>query len=56
MVRAAIIGITGFAGEELFNVLLKHPEVQVTNISAKIDKPKDICEIFPEYKGRFSMI
>lgn len=56
MIRVAIIGVTGYAGEELLDILLEHPEVKVTNVSAKIDEPKDVCEIFPKYKGRFSMV
>jgi len=55
MVNVGIIGATGYAGEELIDILLRHPGVKIRNISAKIDKPQDISEVFPRFKGRISM-
>ncbi len=55
MLNVGIIGATGYAGEELIDILLRHPGVKIRNISAKIDKPQDISEIFPKFKGRISM-
>lgn len=55
MVNAGIIGATGYSGEELIDILLRHPGVKIKNISAKIDKPRDISEIFPKFKGRITM-
>jgi len=56
MVNVGIVGATGYAGEELIDILLKHPQARITNISAKIDKPRDIADIFPKFKGRISML
>ncbi len=56
MVNVGIIGATGYAGEELIDILLRHPEVRITNLSAKIDKPQIIAEIFPRFKNRISII
>ncbi len=56
MVNVGIIGATGYAGEELIDILLRHPSVRIRNISAKIDKPQDISEIFPKFKSRISMV
>lgn len=56
MVNAGIIGVTGFAGEELIDILLKHPSVRIVNISAKIDKPRKISDIFPKFKNRLDLI
>jgi N-acetyl-gamma-glutamyl-phosphate reductase len=56
MINVAIVGATGYAGEELIGLLLKHPQVKITNISAKIDKPKLISEIFPKFSGRIKLI
>lgn len=56
MVNVGIIGATGFAGEELIDILLKHPEARITKIYAKIDKPKKVSDIFPKFKARIDLI
>ncbi len=56
MLNVGIIGATGYAGEELINILLRHPHVRITNISAKIDKPRAISKLFPKFKGRIELI
>ncbi len=50
-VKAGIIGVTGYAGEELLRILLKHPQVKITYLSAKLENyPQKIKEIFPWYE------
>ena len=56
MLNVGIIGATGYAGRELIDILLRHPGVKITNLSAKIDEPKDISEIFPKFKDRINLI
>jgi N-acetyl-gamma-glutamyl-phosphate reductase len=56
MLNVGIIGATGYAGEELIDILLRHPEVRITNISAKIDKPQKISQIFPKFEGRINLV
>lgn len=56
MINVGIVGATGYAGEELIDILLRHPEARITNICAKIDKPKNISEIFPKFKGRINLV
>ena len=56
MLRVGIVGATGYAGEELIGILLEHPHVRITNLSAKIEKPQDISEIFPKFKNRIDLI
>ncbi len=56
MINVGIIGATGYAGRELIDILLRHPSVRITNLSAKIDEPKDISEIFPKFKDRINLI
>ncbi|MFH1269471.1 MAG: N-acetyl-gamma-glutamyl-phosphate reductase [Candidatus Omnitrophota bacterium] len=56
MINVGIVGATGYAGEELIDVLLRHPDARITNLSAKIDKPQDISEIFPKLKARISLV
>lgn len=56
MVNIGIMGATGYAGEELISLLLRHPFVRITHLSAKIDKPQAISEIFPQFKKKISLI
>jgi N-acetyl-gamma-glutamyl-phosphate reductase len=56
MVRAGIVGATGYAGEELIGLLLKHPQVRITSVSAKIDEPENIADIFPKFKNRIDLV
>ncbi len=56
MINVGILGATGYAGEELINILLRHPGVRIVNLSAKIDKPQAISKIFPKLNGILDLI
>ncbi|MFA4889015.1 MAG: N-acetyl-gamma-glutamyl-phosphate reductase [Candidatus Omnitrophota bacterium] len=56
MLNVGIIGATGYAGEELISLLLRHEGVRITSISAKIPQPQDISDIFPKLKGKIKLI
>lgn len=56
MINVGIIGVTGYAGEELIGILLAHPRVRITNLSAKIDKPQAIASVFPKFKNRLDLV
>jgi len=56
MINVGIIGATGYTGEELIDILLEHPEVRITYLAAKIEKPNPIEEIFPKFKNRIKLI
>ena len=56
MIKAGIVGATGYTGEELIELLLGHPEVKITSVSAKINEPKNIADIYPKFKNRIDLI
>ncbi|TRZ49778.1 N-acetyl-gamma-glutamyl-phosphate reductase [bacterium] len=56
MINVGIFGATGYAGEELIGILLKHPQVKITYIAAKIDRPVPIAEIFPKFGNQLDLI
>ncbi len=56
MLKVAVVGATGYAGCELIKILLRHPKVKITSLSAKIDKPEPIANIFPIFKGQVDLI
>ena len=56
MLRVGIIGIRGYTGEELISILLKHPRVKISYLSARVDKPVPISRIFPRFKNKINAL
>ena len=54
MLRVGIMGASGFAGEELIRILLKHPEVKITALAAKIEKTH-VSKLYPWSKGMLDL-
>lgn len=52
MVRTGIVGATGYAGEVLLDILLKHLGVKITCLYADIEESRAISEIFPKFKNK----
>lgn len=55
MIRAGIVGISGYSGGLTFELLLNHPDVRVTYVSANNTKGP-IAEIWPQLAGRTDLI
>jgi N-acetyl-gamma-glutamyl-phosphate reductase len=53
MLKAGIIGATGYTGLALISTLISHPDITVTLITSNTYKGKKISQIFPLLKGRF---
>ncbi|MCH2206354.1 MAG: N-acetyl-gamma-glutamyl-phosphate reductase [Lentisphaerales bacterium] len=49
MIKAAIIGASGYSGEELLRILLKHPEVEVICITSRQYAGQPIGDVFPRF-------
>ncbi|MBP7652643.1 N-acetyl-gamma-glutamyl-phosphate reductase [Candidatus Dependentiae bacterium] len=47
MIRASIIGASGYTGLELLRILSNHPDVKITNVTWSQDKTENISKIFP---------
>ncbi|MBN3038413.1 MAG: N-acetyl-gamma-glutamyl-phosphate reductase [Candidatus Omnitrophica bacterium] len=56
MVKVAVVGATGYAGEELLKILANHKKAEVTSVSAKIDQPQKISAIFPYLSGKIDLL
>jgi len=56
MIRAAVVGATGYTGEELVRILSAHPQVELTSLSAIIDAPTSYGKLFPHFKGKVELI
>ncbi|MFH1228357.1 MAG: N-acetyl-gamma-glutamyl-phosphate reductase [Planctomycetota bacterium] len=54
--RIGLVGASGYAGRELMKILLRHPKVEITSVSAKVDKTQPLSEIFPVFKNRLDLM
>ena len=57
IIRVALAGATGYAGEELIRLLLQHPHVQLTYLaaSAKWERPVPIAELYPRFARQIDL-
>jgi N-acetyl-gamma-glutamyl-phosphate reductase len=55
MVRAGIVGISGFAGKVLFDILSRHPRVRVTYVAANSTTGR-VDSIWPEFTNRTDLV
>ena len=55
MLKVGVIGATGYTGEKLIEILLNHPQVKITYLSAKVDKAENIANIFPHFAGKINL-
>ncbi len=56
IINAAIIGATGHTGEELIDVLLKHPQVRIRKLYNTSNEPQVISDVFPKFKGKIDLV
>ncbi|MDD3154877.1 MAG: Gfo/Idh/MocA family oxidoreductase, partial [Victivallaceae bacterium] len=50
-VKVAVLGASGYAGEELLRILLRHPECEITAITSRSNAGKEIASVFPRFTG-----
>ncbi len=53
--KIAVIGATGFAGEELVKLLVRHPKALITYVSGRDERDLKIQEIFPYLQGHIDL-
>jgi len=51
MIKAQIVGATGYGGLGMTELLLRHPEIEVTSLLATQDVDKRISEVYPHLRG-----
>ncbi|MEZ5815062.1 MAG: N-acetyl-gamma-glutamyl-phosphate reductase [Alphaproteobacteria bacterium] len=47
MIKASIIGITGYTGLEQLRLLLAHPNVEIAHLTSRVDASVEIGEVYP---------
>ncbi len=55
MIRVGVAGATGYTGEELIAVLLRHPHVRITAVTTRQEKPGLFSDLFPRFKNRLDI-
>lgn len=51
MIRAGVLGSTGYAGEETVRLLTVHPEVEITRLVSKTFAGKKISDVYPSLRN-----
>ena len=56
MVRAQIVGATGYGGVGMVELLLRHPEIKLTSLLATSEVDKPLSAFYPHLRGFCDMI
>ena len=56
MTRVGIVGATGYTGEEIVSLLSGHTKIELTYLSAVVDKEEPISDIFPSLAGKVNLV
>ena len=55
MIKAGVVGGTGYTGVELLRILAAHPEVEVTAITSRAEAGVKVADYFPSLRGRYEL-
>ena len=56
MIRAGIVGGTGYTGVELLRLLAQHPEVELAAITSRSLVGTPVVDVFPNLRGHVSLV
>ncbi len=56
MIKAGIIGATGYAGAELVRLLTAHPHAEIAAVSSVTFEGKALSSVYPAYRGLNDMV
>ncbi|QBQ53466.1 N-acetyl-gamma-glutamyl-phosphate reductase [Nitrosococcus wardiae] len=55
MIRAGIVGGTGYTGVELLRLLINHPNVEIAAITSRTEVGTAVSELFPNLRGHLEL-
>jgi N-acetyl-gamma-glutamyl-phosphate reductase len=55
MVRVAILGATGYTARDLLELLLRHPEVEVTALATRSEENLHVADVHPSLRNRLDL-
>ncbi|MCH7227642.1 N-acetyl-gamma-glutamyl-phosphate reductase [Haloferula sp. A504] len=50
-VKTAIVGASGYTGQELLRLLLLHPQVELVAATSRQESGRSLADVFPRYRG-----
>ena len=54
--NVAIIGASGYSGQELVRLLLRHPRVKISQFTSRQSAGKPVGDIFPRFRGQVDAV
>jgi len=55
VIKAGIVGATGYTGSELLRLLALHPEVQISVVTSRSEKGRPVADMFPHVRGHIDI-
>ncbi len=55
MIKAGIVGGTGYTGVELLRILVAHPQVELVAITSRAEAGRAVCDLFPSLRGHLDL-
>lgn len=55
MIKAGIVGGTGYTGVELMRLLVMHPQVEITTITSRQEAGRRVADLFPNLRGHLEL-
>jgi len=56
MIKAGIVGATGYTGVELLRFLAQHPNVQIELITSRAEQGSAVASLFPNLRGYIDLV
>ncbi len=51
MIKAGIVGGTGYTGVELLRLLARHPDVELTAVTSRVEAGRRVDDLYPNLRG-----
>jgi len=55
MIKAGIVGGTGYTGVELLRILVMHPQVEISVITSRSEAGKRVSDLYPNLRGKIDL-
>lgn len=55
MIKAGIVGGTGYTGAELLRILARHPEVKLAMVTSRSEAGMEVADMFPNLRGHIGL-
>ena len=55
MIKAGIVGATGYTGQELLRLLVKHPQVSLAAVTSRGEAGKPVADLFTNLRGNLDL-